>query len=217
MSPLDDQHGLNKGPALLGRSYHAVARRVEAAWQLAMDQNIPDPVLGLIARTMNVATSPDEAALLTRLDYLIERAIEWRDELNSTECQEDDVIDNPFEEKSFADRLVELMANNEHSARLTDEEATYEELRGDLADLLGNRDDLAEKITVTAGEAYPVPGGDEVSRVVYATLAYLFGEDPTARSNGCHYCTSSTNPDMHDHVLNVHPLRYAEWAEGRKS
>jgi hypothetical protein len=129
MSELDRQYGLNQGPELLGRSYREMANRVEAAWQLAMDQNIANPVLGLIARTMNVATSSDGAALLTRLDYLIERAVEWRDELSLTEhtyddgaggiwehpgrradctqpeCQEEELtvtemIENPFERES---------------------------------------------------------------------------------------------------------------------
>lgn len=37
---------------------------------------------------------------------------------------------------------------------------------------------------------------------------------PEPEGNGCPYCTGSTNPDLRDHVLNVHPDEFANWAAG---
>lgn len=49
--------------------------------------------------------------------------------------------------------------------------------------------------------------------------AYLRGEQvkpaPPQTTNGCPYCTNSTNPDLADHVRNVHPDQFIKWMDNQ--
>jgi hypothetical protein len=86
------------------------------------------------------------------------------------------IVENPFEDRPFFDRLVDLMAGNEHSARVTDEEGTGEQLRAEVREVLGDRDELVDKVLKEVKKGRPFYDIDEVSRGIYAALDYLFGE-----------------------------------------
>ena len=81
MTELDERFGLNRGPALLGRSYKAMAQIVEAAWNRAMNENVRRSDLSLLARTMSVLTSDSEADLAVRLEDLADLVNGMREEI----------------------------------------------------------------------------------------------------------------------------------------
>lgn len=83
-------------------------------------------------------------------------------------------VEDPFGEKRFVDRLVEWIAETEFESQGCVSGWQVE----DVTALLGDRDDLGEKICVSVERDFPLCDGDEIAKGVWGTLAYLFGQVP---------------------------------------
>lgn len=77
----------------------------------------------------------------------------------------------------FIDRLSAMVGSGMHTARITDEELTYEEIRTDVLELLGDREELAEKIAADLNRKVPYSDTNETFKGILSTLDYLFGPE----------------------------------------
>lgn len=73
----------------------------------------------------------------------------------------------------FVDRLSAMVGSGMHTARITDEELTDEEIRADVLELLGSREELVGKISAQFNR----DESNEVDFGIRIVLDYLFGPE----------------------------------------